>query len=90
MSRGRRDVILFVDRSSIRFWNQLTQDIAPLIAIWHRFGDAKLSNLVQFAEHIILPSPPARSSSTLEATSWPRRPGVNSEPHRKRTQTSTS
>ena len=50
-----RDAILFVGSSSIRFWEGLAEDMAPLIVIRRGFGGAKLSDLVHFADRIIFP-----------------------------------
>ena len=52
------NAILFVGSSSIRFWDQLAEDMAPLIVIRRGFGGAKLSDLVYFADRIIIPYAP--------------------------------
>ena len=49
------DAILFVGSSSIRFWNELALDMAPMVVVRRGFGGAKLSDLVHFADRIILP-----------------------------------
>ena len=53
-----RDAILFVGSSSIRFWDGLQEDMAPLVVIRRGFGGAKLSDLVHFADRIIVPYAP--------------------------------
>jgi lysophospholipase L1-like esterase len=53
-----RDAILFVGSSSIRFWDGLAEDMAPLVVIRRGFGGAKLSDLVHFADRIIFPYAP--------------------------------
>jgi lysophospholipase L1-like esterase len=53
-----RDAILFVGSSSIRFWEQLAEDMAPLVVIRRGFGGARLSDLVHFTDRIILPYTP--------------------------------
>jgi lysophospholipase L1-like esterase len=50
--------ILFVGSSSIRFWDGLVEDMAPLVVIRRGFGGAKLSDLVHFADRIIVPYAP--------------------------------
>ncbi len=45
--------ILFVGSSSIRFWDGLAEDMAPLRVIRRGFGGAKLSDLLHFADRII-------------------------------------
>lgn len=53
-----RDAILFVGSSSIRFWDQLAEDMAPLVVVRRGFGGAKLSDLIHFSDRIILPYSP--------------------------------
>ena len=53
-----RDGILFVGSSSIRFWDGLAEDMAPLVVIRRGFGGAKLSDLVHFTDRIIVPYAP--------------------------------
>ncbi len=53
-----RGAVLFVGSSSIRFWDELAEDMAPLRVIRRGFGGAKLSDLVHFADRIILPYAP--------------------------------
>jgi lysophospholipase L1-like esterase len=50
--------ILFVGSSSIRFWEELITDMAPLDVVRRGFGGAKLSDLVHFADRIIIPYQP--------------------------------
>jgi lysophospholipase L1-like esterase len=54
-SHPPRDAILFVGSSSIRLWDGLDEDMAPMVVIRRGFGGAKLSDLVHFADRIILP-----------------------------------
>jgi lysophospholipase L1-like esterase len=53
-----RDAILFVGSSSIRFWDGLADDMAPMVVIRRGFGGAKLSDLVHFNDRIIVPYAP--------------------------------
>jgi lysophospholipase L1-like esterase len=53
-----RGAILFVGSSSIRFWDELAHDMAPLRVIRRGFGGAKLSDLAYFSDRIILPYSP--------------------------------
>ncbi|MBJ18482.1 MAG: hypothetical protein GY910_13790 [bacterium] len=53
-----RDAILFVGSSSIRFWDDLAKDMAPMNVIRRGFGGAKLSDLIHFTDRIILPYSP--------------------------------
>ena len=52
------DAILFVGSSSVRFWETLEQDMAPLPVFRRGFGGARLSDLVHHADRIILPYSP--------------------------------
>lgn len=49
-----RDAILFVGSSSIRFWDDLAEDMESLVVIRRGFGGAKLSDRVHFADRIHL------------------------------------
>lgn len=53
-----RDAILFVGSSSIRFWDDLAEDMAPMTVIRRGFGGARLSDLIHFADRLILPYAP--------------------------------
>lgn len=53
-----RNAVLFVGSSSIRFWDELAEDMAPLTVIRRGFGGAKLSDLIFFADRIIIPYAP--------------------------------
>ena len=53
-----RGAVLFVGSSSIRFWDELAADMAPLRVIRRGFGGAKLSDLAHFADRIIFPYAP--------------------------------
>jgi lysophospholipase L1-like esterase len=50
--------ILFVGSSSIRYWTELAEDMAPLTVVRRGFGGARLSDLVHFADRVILPYEP--------------------------------
>ena len=50
--------ILFVGSSSFRFWEELESDMAPMSVFRRGFGGAKLSDLIHFADRIILPYSP--------------------------------
>ena len=52
------NAILFVGSSSIRFWEELPSDMAPMAVIRRGFGGAKLTDLIHFADRIILPYSP--------------------------------
>lgn len=53
VSNPPEDSVLFVGSSSIRFWDTLEQDMAPLPVIQHGFGGAKIFDVVFFAEELI-------------------------------------
>ncbi len=53
-----RDAILFVGSSSIRFWDDLADDMAPLRVIRRGWGGAKISDLIHFADRVIVPYAP--------------------------------
>jgi lysophospholipase L1-like esterase len=57
-SPAPRDAILFVGSSSIRFWDGLAEDMAPLNVIRRGFGGAKLSDLLHYSDRIIVPYTP--------------------------------
>ena len=48
-----KNAIVFVGSSSIRFWDNLVTDMAPLPIIQQGFGGAKLNDLVHYADRII-------------------------------------
>lgn len=50
--------VLFVGSSSIRFWEDLAEDMAPLRVIRRGFGGARLSDLIHFADRVIFPYSP--------------------------------
>lgn len=57
-TRGRclpGECVLFVGSSSIRLWDSLEADMAPIPVIQHGFGGAKLDDLVHFADRLITP-----------------------------------
>jgi len=47
------DAVLFVGSSSIRLWDTLADDMAPLPVIRHGFGGAKIYDVVYYAEPLI-------------------------------------
>lgn len=53
-----RGAVLFVGSSSIRFWDGLAEDMAPLVVIRRGFGGARLSDLIYFTDRIIVPYAP--------------------------------
>ncbi len=50
--------VLFVGSSSIRFWDTLEEDMAPLDVLERGFGGANLSHVTYFANRIVLPYKP--------------------------------
>lgn len=52
-TRGRRDAVVFVGSSSIRFWSTLERDMQPLPVVQHGFGGAKLADLEHYAERLV-------------------------------------
>lgn len=50
--------IVFVGSSSIRFWESLAEDMAPLRVVRRGFGGAQLSHLVHEAPRIVVPYAP--------------------------------
>ncbi len=55
VSPPARDAVLFIGSSSIRHWEKLEEDMAPLRVIRRGFGGAKLTDLIHFADRIIFP-----------------------------------
>ncbi|UZR98062.1 GDSL-type esterase/lipase family protein [Chondrinema litorale] len=55
-----KDAVLFVGSSSIRFWNTLKEDMAPIPVIKRGFGGAKLNDVIHFADRIIFPYQPKK------------------------------
>ncbi|MBT34096.1 MAG: hypothetical protein CMO01_30910 [Thalassobius sp.] len=55
-----KDAVLFVGSSSIRFWNTLKEDMAPIPVIKRGFGGAKLNDVIHFADRIIFPHQPKK------------------------------
>ena len=49
---------LFVGSSSIRFWDTLAADLAPIPVLNRGFGGAQLPDLLRYADRIILPCQP--------------------------------
>ncbi|MEM9256708.1 MAG: GDSL-type esterase/lipase family protein [Pseudomonadota bacterium] len=55
-SRGRfapDEAIVFVGSSSIRLWDTLPQDMAPLPVLQHGFGGAKMHDVVHYADRLV-------------------------------------
>jgi lysophospholipase L1-like esterase len=50
--------ILFVGSSSIRFWDSLAQDMAPLPVLNRGFGGAHLSHVIHNVDRVVLPYRP--------------------------------
>ena len=50
--------ILFVGSSSIRRWESLTQDMAPMSVINRGFGGSTIPEVIYYADRIILPFHP--------------------------------
>ena len=50
--------VVFVGGSSIRFWNALAADMAPVPVLNRGFGGARLSDLLHYADRVILPYQP--------------------------------
>jgi lysophospholipase L1-like esterase len=60
-SRGKcrpGECVLFVGSSSIRLWDSLAADMAPIPVLQHGFGGAKLNDLVHFAGRLVTPFQP--------------------------------
>ncbi len=53
------EAVLFLGASTIRFWNTIEEDMAPLPAIGRGFGGAKLGDVLYYAERLIEPRPRA-------------------------------
>ena len=51
--------VLFVGSSSIRLWSTLDRDLAPLPVINRGFGGATLTDVIRYADRIVLPYRPA-------------------------------
>ncbi len=52
------ECVLFVGSSSIRLWDSLAADMAPIPVIQHGFGGAKLNDLVHYAQRLVTPFRP--------------------------------
>ncbi len=53
------DQIVFVGSSTIKFWQSLTEDMAPLPIIQRGFGGSRILDAVYYADRIVLPYRPA-------------------------------
>lgn len=47
--------ILFTGSSSIRYWNTLSEDLAPLNVLNRGFGGSRISDVIYYAERIVFP-----------------------------------
>jgi len=45
--------VLFVGSSSIRFWDSLAEDMAPLVTLRRGFGGSKVADVAHYADRII-------------------------------------
>jgi lysophospholipase L1-like esterase len=54
------DATLFVGSSSIRLWNTLAEDMAPLVTIRRGFGGARMHDVIHYADRLITAYRPAR------------------------------
>ncbi|MCB1704575.1 MAG: hypothetical protein KDI17_06920 [Halioglobus sp.] len=55
-TRGSNDDgrgVVFIGSSSIRFWDSLAEDMAPIEVIQHGFGGAKLNDIVHYAGRLV-------------------------------------
>ena len=50
--------ILFTGSSSIRYWNTLKEDMAPLPVVNRGFGGSRISDVIHYAERIVFPYKP--------------------------------
>jgi hypothetical protein len=47
------EAVVFIGSSSIRFWDSLHVDLAPIPVIQHGFGGAKLNDVVYYADRLV-------------------------------------
>lgn len=52
------DALLFVGSSSIRLWDSLKEDMAPMPVIQRGFGGSKLGDCIHYADRIVTPYAP--------------------------------
>lgn len=52
------DAVVFIGASTIRFWETIGEDLAPLTGLAHGFGGAKLDDVLHYAERLV-PARPA-------------------------------
>jgi len=52
------DAILFTGSSSIRYWNTLNDDMAPLSVMNRGFGGSRISDAIHYVDRIVLPYNP--------------------------------
>ena len=50
--------VLFVGSSTIKLWNTLEEDFAPMTVINRGFGGSEVSDLIWFADRIVIPYKP--------------------------------
>lgn len=53
-----KDAFLFIGSSSIRLWDTLAEDMAPLPVIKHGFGGSKLGDAIHYIDRLITPYNP--------------------------------
>lgn len=54
-----QDVAVFVGSSSIRFWETLSADMAPIPVVNHGFGGSKIADAIYYADRLIIPFAPS-------------------------------
>lgn len=54
----KKGEIVFVGSSSIKFWQSLSRDMAPLITIRRGFGGCRISDVVFYTDRIVTPYEP--------------------------------
>ena len=52
-SNNSANPVVFVGSSSIRFWDSLVEDMAPIPVLQRGFGGAKLNDVVHYAERLV-------------------------------------
>ena len=54
-----KGAVVFAGSSTIRFWGDLAQDMAPLPTIQRGFGGAKVNDVIHYMDRLITPHDPA-------------------------------
>ena len=54
-----QNVTVFVGSSSIRFWDSLSTDMAPVPVVNHGFGGSKIADTAYYADRLITPFSPS-------------------------------